>query len=558
MATKTKTKDVFAAQLKRWRQPGAAGFFAFLDDARPMIPSDKGGFQPYMLPSDLVRDEIARALDGSHSTIVFCWPRRHGKTVVVALIIAWRFLTRQTHDGGIVANSERQTVDTAFRLVRTILQQTPYTKQLIASGAIRVGADMIEYPALGNRLQGFASNASALYGKKLALAQVSELHAAKADGVYQVLASSTIDTEDGVVLVDSTVGPRSSPLYGLYQLAQSGADPTIYFSHIHYRDLEDAIARGPAWIKPDRIRSRAKQMLPAEFAMQHLNQWGSGTNALFPGEVIDRCRDSYALDAKVVADGRAFAVGAGLDRALIVSLHGDKTVLAAVLKTTGTADDEPHFYVLDAHAFALSTEGAIKRKITSFQRDFGMANMCVEQYQSQDLAVWCSHQGIVTDLIHATPKQQVSAFMAMANAANEGRLHIHPKFERVFAEMETFEYELVATGSSEGVIPRFQHAKSAHDDHLYALAWAIYALRDIELNPYEMTGIHCSAPGAIARLCLLNGGDLVPICSEECRSFQTVSKLYEVYRARAGIAPMGIDDFFRSKIVNVGSHSVRR
>lgn len=554
----TATKDAYTAQLKRWRQPGSKGFFAFLADAKPMIPSDKGGYQPYVIPSDLVRQEIANALDGSHSTIIWCWPRRHGKTVVAALVDVWRFLTRQTQDAAIVANSERQTVDTAFRLVRTILEQTPYTKAMIGTGAIKIGADSIEYPALGNRIQGFPSNPNSLYGKKLALAQVSEMHAAKADGVYQVLASCTVDTDDGLVQVDSTVGPRSSPLYGLYQLAQSGADPTIYFSHIWYRDLEDAIVRGPSWIKPERLRSRSKQMLPAEFAMQHLNQWGSGTNRVFPDEAIERCRDSYPLNSTLVADGRAFAVGAGLDRALIVSFHGDKTVSCCVLKTTGAADDEPHFYVLDAHPFMISTEGAIKRKFTAYKKDFGLSNVCIERYEGQDIELWCRHQGFNSELIHATPQQQVPAFMALANASSEGRLHVHPKFEGIFKEMDTFEYELVGTGTSEGVKPRFQHAKGAHDDHLYALAWAVYSLRDIELNPYEMVGIHCSAPGPVARLCLLNDGDLTPSCAEECRSFQTMKNLYDVYKSRAGIAPMGIDDFFRSKIVNIGSHTVRR
>ena len=335
-----------------------------------MIPAEKGGFQPYTIPSDLGRDEIVKALDGSHSTVIFCWPRRHGKTVVTALVTVWRFLTSVTQDAAIVANSERQTVDTAFRLVASILHHTPYTKALIASGAIKVGAELIEYPTLGNRIQGFPSSARALYGKKLALAQVSEFHAAKTDEVYQTLASSTIDTDDGLVLIDSTVGPRSSPLHHLYNVAQSGADPTIYFSHIHYADLDDAIARGPQWIKPERLRSRAKHMLPAEFAMMHLNQWGSGTNSLFTAAVIDRCRDSYPLDAKLVADGRAHAVGAGLDRALIVSFHGDKTVSCCVLKTTGTNDDEPHYYVLDAHALQsqrkapLSAESRPTRRIS--------------------------------------------------------------------------------------------------------------------------------------------------------------------------------------------------
>ena len=560
MTTASKSKkDAYAAQLKRWRATGSAGFFAFLADAKPMIPSDKGGWQPYELPSDLVRDEIARALDNpQHSTIIWCWPRRHGKTVVAALVNVWRFLTRQTEAIAVVANSEKQTVDTAFRLFKGILQQTPYTKALINSGAIKVGADTVTYEALGNTAQGFASSPTSLYGKKLSVAQVSELHAAKADGVFQVLASSTIDTDGGLVQVDSTVGPRSSPLYGLYQLAQSGDDLTIYFSHIFYKDLEDAIARGPKWIKPERLRSRSKQMLPAEFAMQHLNNWGSGTNQVFPNDAIERCKDSYPLNAAKVADGRAYVVGAGLDRAMAFSFHGDKTVLACLLKTTGANDDDPHFYVLDAHAPMMATEGAIKRKIATFKREHGLKNIAVERYESQDIEAWCQKQGLNSELIHATPNEQVAAFTTMANAAAEGRLHIHPKFERVFAEMETFEYEIVSTGNSSGTRPRFQHAKGAHDDHLYAIAWAMYALRDIELNPYEMSGISCDAPGTVARLCLMNDGDLIPHCAEECRSFQTMTKLYEVYRTRAGVAPMGIEDFFKSKIVNIGSHTVKR
>ncbi len=545
-------------QLKRWRQKGSRGFFAFLKDVSPMIPSARGGYEAYEIPSKLVRTEIRNALDNNHSTIAFCWPRRHGKTIIAALIIVWRFLTRQTQAIAIVANSEKQTVDTAFRLIRTILQQTPFSKALISEGAIKVGADWIEYPALDNRIQGFPSNVPSLYGKRVSVAQISELHAAQTDGLFQALASSTIDSDDGLVLVDSTVGPRSSPLYGLYQIAKAGTDPTLYFSHIEYRDIDDAVTNGPPWIKPERLKSRSAQMLPAEFEMQHLNRWGSCTSALFPPDAIERCRDEYALDVEPLAAGRAYAVGAGLDRALIVSVHGDRTVLACVLKTTGENDDEPHFYVLDAHAFTLSTEGAIKRKVTTFQREFGLNHICVERYEGQDIALWCSNQGLHSELIHATPKQQAPAFMALANAAREGRLHIHPKFEAVFSEMDTFEYELVPTGTSDGVMPRFGHAKGAHDDHLYALAWAIYALRDIELNPYEVKGITCHAPGPVARLCLLNDGDLIPNCAEECGSMQNVHELYKIYRTRSGICAIEIDVFYRSKVVNIGSHTIRR
>ncbi|WP_141400351.1 terminase large subunit [Magnetospirillum sp. 15-1] len=216
-------KPDLKSRISAWRN-GSDGFFKWIADTKPMIPSEKGGYEPYTVPNDEVREAIRQALDGGFATVVFCWPRRHGKTVVSALIVVWRFLTRRTQTVAIVANSERQSVDTAFKLAKTIIEQTPYSKLLVDEGSIKVGADSIAYEALGNVIQGFPANAASLYGKKLSVAQVSELHAARTDVVYQTLASSTIDTDDGLVLVDSTTGSRSSPLFTLAQVAERGAD----------------------------------------------------------------------------------------------------------------------------------------------------------------------------------------------------------------------------------------------------------------------------------------------------------------------------------------------
>lgn len=546
-----------AAMMKRWREPGAAGFFAFLEDAKPMIPSEKSGFQVYEVPSDLVRAEIEKMLDPELSTIVICWPRRHGKTVVAALIIVWRFLSRLTQNVAIVANSQTQTVDTAFRLIRTIVEQTGYTRELIEGGALRVVSDTIEYPALGNRIQGFPGNAASLYGKKITIAQVSELHAARSDDVYQTLASATVDTDDGLVIVDSTVGPMSSPLHGLYSLHEAGLDPALYFSHIAYRDVEDAIARGPAWIKPARLRSRSVQMLSALFAQQHLNQWGSASNAAFTPEVIERCKDEYPLDPKAIAEGRAYVVGGGLDRSGLFSKNGDRTVFAAVMKVTGE-DGEPHYYVVEDHEFLFPVEAAVKARISRAKAALGMTHIGVEQYQAQDVRFWASTNGLEAELIHAGRQQQAAAFTTIVIAAQEGRLHIHPKFETLFSEMATFQYELVSSGTSEGTVPVFEHAKGKHDDHVYAMTWAAHATRAIELNPYEVNGIHCHAGKSIAALCVLNGGNLVPSCNAECRSFQSIHALYHRYRNKTKYSEMSIEDFIAHKVKNVGIHTSMR
>lgn len=543
-----------AKKVALWRD-GSAGFFRWLADVQPRVPASKGGFVIYE-PGPRERAELVRALDGDYRTIVLCWPRRHGKTLASALIICWRFLTRQTQTIAMVANSEKQTTDTAFKQARTILEQTPYTAAMIKAGTIAVTADKIEYPALGNVIQSYSSNPAALYGKKLSVAQVSELHAATSDAAYQVLASGTIDTDDGLVLVDSTVGPRSSPLFALHQLAERGGDETLFFSHIAYRDLADACDNAPPWITPAALRSRAAQMLPAEFAQQHLNQWTSGVSALFPPEVLEKCGDSYRLDVVSITGGAACIVGAGLDRAYGFSMHGDATVTTAVLKML--IGEEDHFFVMASDKIAFSSAGGIKKALTRYAREFGMKRAALEAFNAQDVAAWCGDQIFDHEVIHPTAERQANAFTALYNAAAEGRLHIHPSFERLIAEMGTFEYRLAAAGNGAAGAPRFEAAKGAHDDHVYSLAWAVYSLRDVELNPYEIKGIHCHGAGPVVRLCALNGGDFLPPCGDECRSMFQARELYRAYRDRGLLTPLPFDQFLAVKLRNIGAHTLPR
>lgn len=542
-------------QVDRWKIPTAEGFFAFVEDVQPQVPSNKGGFETWTCDDPEVRAEIEKALNGDFGTIIFCWPRRHGKTTVPALIIVWRFVTRITQTVALVANSEKQSVDTAFKLVKTILEQTPYLRRLADDGAIVIQVDKITYDALGNVIQGYAANPATLFGKKLSVAQVSELHATSSDAVYQAVASATIDTDDGVVFVDSTVGPMSSPLYGLYSLWKNGEDPAIFFSHIFYRTLEEALAKAPRWISKTKLKSRAKQMLPAEFEMQHLNKWGGGTSALFPEEVREKCKGDYALDPKTIADGRAYAVGGGLDRAYGFSLHGDATVTSCVMMVV--ENEEPHFYVLADDAVTFSSAGGIKKNLTRYRIDFGMSKAALESYNVQDVAAWAAEQpGLESETVFATLDKQSNAFTALYNAASEGRLHIHPKFQKLFSEMESFEYRLET--SQRGTVAKFQHAKGAHDDHIYALAWAVYSLREIELNPYELKGVWCDAPKQTARLCILNGGELEPACAGECRSFIALRGMYKQHNSRPNAAEMGLNDFNRYKVVNIGTRTIMR
>lgn len=187
-----------------------------------------------------------------------------------------------------------------------------------------------------------------------------------------------------------------------------------------------------------------------------------------------------------------------------------------------------------------------------------MKRAALEAYNSQDVAAWCGDQSFDHEVIHPTAERQTNAFTALYNAAAEGRLHIHPAHERLLAEMATFDYRLAAGANGAAGAPRFEASKGCHDDHVYSLAWAVYALRDVELNPYEVNGIHCHGDGPAVRLCLLNGGDMLPPCAEGCRSMRAVHALYRGYRDRGHLTPLPFEGFVTAKVRNVGAHTLPR
>jgi hypothetical protein len=478
------------------------------------------------------------------------------------MIIVWRFLTRQTEQVAVVANSERQVVDTAFRSIREAFEQTPFLKRLVTAGTINVLGDRVEFPSAGSTIQAFSANPAALWGKKLSCAQVSELHAApKGDEVFTALAGSLLDTAGSLMLIDSTVSPKSNKLYELYQAANHPTDPdrSIAFSHIEYANLDDACRHAPPWISEAKLRSLARQMLPGEFALYHLNKWTDAASTLFPADVLAACTHEYPLDLKALTNGAAFIVGAGLDRAFGGSKHGDRTVTACVLKVV--LDDEEHIFVIDADSVFLGRLGGIKSRLESYHRGFSMSRATLESYGAQDVADWAATQPFSSgvEVVHPNRKVKYQAMMGLYQAAAEQRLHIHPAFADLLAELAVFEVHADGRATDgEASVPKFTHPRGAHDDYVHALAWAVHSLRHVTLNPYELEGIHCHGRGADVAHCVLNGGAHVPLCARECRSMREASKLFEAYRQRKTVQPDGFETFVLTKLKNVGSHTIPR
>ncbi len=548
-------------QIASWRN-GSAGFFKFVEDVQPHVRSHDGGFAPFVLDG-WQKIELAKALDNPVVSIaIFCFPRRHGKTLLSALIIVWRFLTRQTENIAVVANSERQVVDTAFRTIREAFEHTPALKRLVDAGTIQVLQDRIELPSTGSIIQAFSSNPSALWGKKLTCAQLSELHAApKGDEVFGALAGSLLDTAGSLLLIDSTVGPKSCKLFDLYQAATRAGDPdpSIAFSHIEYADIDTACAKAPAWLAPAKLRSLSRQMLPHEFALYHLNRWQDAASTLFPKSILDPCIHEYPLDVTALANGAGSVVGCGLDRAFGGSKHGDRTVTACIAKVV--LDDDEHLFVLDADAVFLGRLSAIKSRLSGYHKEHRMSRATLESYGSQDVADWSGTQSFAAgvEVVHPSRRSKYAAFMGLYQAAAEQRLHIHPKFKALIEELSVF--EVISDGKAtdgEAAVPKFTHPRGAHDDYVHAIAWASHSLRTVTLNPYEIEGIHCNGRGPDVPMCVLNGGGSLPFCGQACRSMKEAGRLYQAYLARRPLQPVPIEAFIANKLKNVGTHSVPR
>ncbi|WP_367349279.1 hypothetical protein [Sphingobium yanoikuyae] len=555
-----------AAQIAGWRH-GSAGFFRFVEEAQPRVPGDGGEHVPFQL-DDTIRQHVRDTLDNPEIAVAcFSYPRRHGKTALTAMLIAWRFITRINENIAVVANSEKQVASTALRLIKGAFEHTPILRQLVGAGHIVIGADSITFPTTGSIIKGYSSNPAALWGVKLTAAQISEIHAAKdgGDPVYEALIGSLLDSAGSLMLIDSTVSPRSSKLYELYQLANhpTDPDPSIMFAHIQYADIDESIAKMPPWISATKLRSLKRTMLPHKFALLHLNRWGDAAGALFPNDVLDQCIAEYPLDLAALTNGAASVVGIGLDRAFGGSAHGDKTATAAVAKIMVEGDE--HIYILDSDDVFLSRLSAIKKRFESYHRAYNVQRAGIESYGGQDVADWAATQAYAdgTETIHPTRQAKYSAFMLLWQAAAEGRLHIHPKFKPLIEEMRVFEViedGKSDTGSGQASIPKFSHPRGGHDDYLHALVWAVYSMRTVTMNAYEVEGIHCGGRGPAVVQCALNGGGVIPPCAVACRSMREVQELHAKYLAikHPGSERLTLPAFIAEKVTNTGAHSLPR
>lgn len=418
-----------------------------------------------------------------------------------------------------VSNSERQTTGTAFRLVNGILRNTPYFREFVDKGHVDVQALAIKFDDRQNEIQALASEATTIVGRGVDDAQISEGYAMRDSSMYDASASSQGDRWNAQSLLDSVVSKKGHFYHNLFSLAKTGNDPTIFFSHIEYKDLDEATRRNPAHMSKAWLKSRSAQMPPLEFQMMHLNRWVDAAQNLFKKEDLLNCYrpdivapiDKEKREALEKEFDTTFEFGVGIDRKQPGIATGENSCVTAVAQFYDNALHRQRYIILNQWVFPYEDAEMIKDCLRWVRTNHIYSpHVIFEVYQSGDLHQWAFHQeGYQSELFHASTKYQNIIFNGLYNVIKDHDLlipaglplhaklsykEIHPALKvRFIKELLDFEYDageggyFVANEQKGLTKPRivYGHPKGTDmetgdkymDDTVYSGAWALFSMR---------------------------------------------------------------------------------
>ena len=188
--------------------------------------------------------------------------------------------------------------------------------------------------------------------------------------------------------------------------------------------------------------------------------------------------------------GSGFILGVGLDRAQVIAIAPDRTVMVLTARAIIT-EEVSIYFILDIFIPKIPTMPVLTERIIRWSQEFGwLDKIAIEAYQGQDLFTWCQDRGFESELISPTYKSQLQAFTAMCVEVRTGHLKcprvpyytdedgdVHDGFtdqkEDIFREeMSVFAHN--ADKKWFGA-PDKRRKGGIKDDLMYATAWSIYA-----------------------------------------------------------------------------------
>jgi hypothetical protein len=545
--------------LVRWNRPGINGFSQWYKDFKPQVLTSRSTYDEIKLTKvqgTYLKEALAVTPEGrlKHSLCLNISPRRHGKSVLHALIVLWLFCCKTNFTIQLLGNNADHTRKTQYNLLKKIILNTPRLRKLIGESNIFAGE--IRYPRRGNVIQSTTVSFGSSFGEKLNLLWVSDLHACPDFEPFNAMQASLIDSEESLILIDTNVDSTDGPVHALQR--QADEDPGIYCNHHQYRDLEHFLEEAPPWINRAKAKRLQSTLLPAEFDRDILGKRGDAKNQLFTRDIIELCHSSaYSIPVtpeglKALVKGRQYRCGIGLDRAknLFGSLAGtDNTVLTVIAKVASPAHGEPEYFLLDQKIIIPNLSRSIKKAIIETHQKFSLTNCLLENYEITDLFSWLSEQKIPVELLNAGESQQNVIFPELYRVAKEGRLHFPADMGELTSELSTFSYSLKANGKFS-----FGHSQvKFHDDRVYSLAYSIFALRESVLHSYVLGSFACRNRTPNRHHCFLMDGDLILTCSNFCGVYKKVENMFLQYREQLMDSELTLPEFYQIKVRREGA-----
>ena len=454
-----------AESLRRWR----ADVVAFAEEALHVRDPETGNIGPLKLTehqANWLREATRRDEAGKlvNKTVVASWPKREGKSLVVAILVAHRLVCFDRQDSVVLANSERQAQSNVFKAVADFFRDSPLLKPLAPGDAL--GTSKITVEALGNTCEVLPCNASTVQGRAVTGIMASdELHAVQDRGAAFSFLSAQCESVDAQVAISSQAGAPvdSNPLWLMYQAAQAG-ELGLFFDYRQEHVLPWAIRLG---------ERQKKTLLPGQWDYMHRNCWGATGITLLPANLIEAAIGDYReprtreeWDRLQERWGPPEAIGIGLDRAG-VSKRGDRSVWSVAGRWPGSV-----FRLLRCAVLQTGSEAEILAEYERTLEVFGPCKALFETYGCSDIV-----EKIPRATLGApTSQRQQALFGRLYRAFEEARMQfperagIDPKTKAgglLKAELSAFEYD-----TESAVLVRYG-TQSGHDDTVYSLAWAL-------------------------------------------------------------------------------------
>lgn len=293
---------------------GAQGFFSWVEDncRLPVFLEDSDIPQwhyvhefdtGYRKMWEAQKVELAPALEMKngrfiYNLIVLCWMRGEGKSLVIVLLMMWKWFCWPKQNIVLGANSKEQTKFVHYDIMRDVILNSPRLLERIGPKNIQekeirmknaAGAVVSTIRAVSS-FSGIVSNANGF--------TFSEIFDMKNPKFFTQLYGSIRNVPNAMGGIDSTVSDLQHILYQLFQKTREGKSKLVYFS---YRCSMNG--RAEDFWNPNMTQAQLDNyqdtMLAADFDRYFRNIWGGGGTKVFSPEMVE-AMNYHGLDKRIV------------------------------------------------------------------------------------------------------------------------------------------------------------------------------------------------------------------------------------------------------------------